>query len=101
MAFLQVIYSTVFYFTPATLYTGMLVFGYSCWYTFLPFFALVTDRDVSQEDALMYPELYQEIRKGRALSLKTFTIWILLSTFQAIVIFYPAILLMSYPMTYI
>ncbi|KAJ2430929.1 putative aminophospholipid-translocase, partial [Coemansia sp. RSA 2440] len=32
--------------------------------------------------AMLYPELYAELTKGRALSLKTFFIWLLISIYQ-------------------
>merc|ERR1712137_21993 len=96
-AFLQVLYCTVFYAAPVTLYTGMLVFGYSCWYTMLPIFALVTDRDCSPEDALMFPELYHEVRKGHAFSAKTFSLWSLVSVVQTAVIFFLGLVLLHPP----
>ena len=101
ISFIQAIYSAVFYFSPTTLYTGMLIFGYSCWYTFFPVFALVTDRDLSKENALLYPELYQESRKGLVLSYKTFTLWSLISLVQAVFIFFITLFLIDNPINYI
>lgn len=56
--------------------------AYSTAYTMLPVFSLVVDRDVTAENALMYPELYKELGKGRSLSYKTFCIWVLISIYQ-------------------
>ncbi len=47
-----------------------------------PVFSLALDEDVSADIALMYPELYQELMKGRSLTLKTFFIWVLISIYQ-------------------
>ena len=56
--------------------------GYATVYTMLPVFSLVLDRDVSAQIAIMYPELYKELTKGRSLTYKTFFIWCLISIFQ-------------------
>ncbi len=47
-----------------------------------PVMSLVLDEDVSADIALMYPELYQDLMKGRSLTFKTFFIWILISIYQ-------------------
>jgi phospholipid-translocating ATPase len=47
-----------------------------------PVFSLVYDRDISEETAFLYPELYKELTKGRTLSYKTFCIWLLVSIYQ-------------------
>ena len=57
--------------------------GYSCWYTMFPVFALCINQDVSEESAMLYPELYQELRKGRALSRKTFFAMMFVALMQA------------------
>lgn len=50
--------------TPAiALYQGWLQVGYATVYTMAPVFSLVLDRDVSEDTALMYPELYKELTK--------------------------------------
>lgn len=56
--------------------------GYATVYTMAPVFSLVLDRDVSEDVALLYPELYKELTKGRALSFKTFFIWLTISVYQ-------------------
>ena len=47
-----------------------------------PVFSLVYDRDINEDTALLYPELYKELTKGRSLSFKTFSIWLLISVYQ-------------------
>lgn len=47
-----------------------------------PVLSLVLDEDVSADIALMYPELYQDLMKGRSLTFKTFSIWVLISIYQ-------------------
>jgi hypothetical protein len=37
--------------------------GYATAYTMLPVFSLVLDRDVNEDVALLYPELYRELTK--------------------------------------
>ena len=39
--------------------------GYATFYTMAPFFSLVLDRDVSEDLALIYPELYKDLTKVR------------------------------------
>lgn len=55
-----------------------------------PVFSLVLDRDVNASLALLYPELYKELTKGRALSYKTFFEWLMISLYQG-----AAIMIMS------
>ena len=47
-----------------------------------PVFSLVYDQDINEETALAFPELYQDLTKGRSLSYKTFFIWLLVSVYQ-------------------
>lgn len=37
--------------------------GYATLYTMAPVFSLVLDRDVTEDLALLYPELYKELTK--------------------------------------
>ncbi|KAH3772802.1 hypothetical protein DPMN_174149 [Dreissena polymorpha] len=66
---------------------------YSTVYTTWPVFSLVLDKDVSPETALMYPELYKDLTKGRSLSFKSFFLWVLISLYQGGIIMYGAFLL--------
>lgn len=92
ISMMQAIFSCVFYFASVSLYQGVLMVAYSTVYTMLPVFSLVVDRDVTASNALTYPELYKELRKGRSLSYKTFCIWVLISIYQGSVIMYGALL---------
>lgn len=56
--------------------------GYTTIYTMAPVFSLVLDHDVSDHIAIMYPELYRELQKGRTLSIKTLFLWMLISVYQ-------------------
>jgi len=49
-----------------------------------PVFSLVLDIDVSEDNAMMYPELYKDLTKGRSLSQKMFVVWFLISVYQGI-----------------
>jgi phospholipid-translocating ATPase len=99
---MQAVFSAIFYFAPIALYQGWLMAGYATIYTMAPVFSLVLDRDVSEDLALLYPELYKELTKvrseksfffffccgiefalqGRALSYKTFFQWFMISLYQ-------------------
>ncbi|XP_075263980.1 putative phospholipid-transporting ATPase IIA isoform X2 [Convolutriloba macropyga] len=90
---MQAIFSACFYFAAVSLYDGYLVTGYATIYTMFPVFSLVFDKDVTPEIAMMYPELYKELLKGRYLTVKTFLIWVLVSIYQASVLMFGAIIL--------
>ena len=103
ISIMQAVFSAIFYFAPIALYQGWLMVGYATIYTMAPVFSLVLDRDVSEDLALLYPELYKELTKvgwhpfssflilsdsslfffqGRALSYKTFFQWLMISLYQ-------------------
>jgi len=90
---MQAIFSAVFFFVSISLYQGILLIGYSSFFTMGPVFLLVLDVDVEAKIAMMYPELYKELQKGRVLSYKTFFMWILISVYQGAAIMYLGILL--------
>uniref|UniRef100_A0A8D2LP39 Phospholipid-transporting ATPase n=1 Tax=Varanus komodoensis TaxID=61221 RepID=A0A8D2LP39_VARKO len=89
----KAVFSSVFYFASVPLYQGFLIIGYSTLYTMFPVFSLVLDKDVKSEVAMLYPELYKDLLKGRPLSYKTFLIWVLISIYQGSIIMYGALLL--------
>lgn len=60
---MQAVFSAIFYFAPIALYQSWLMAGYATVYTMAPVFSLVLDRDVSEDLALIYPELYKELTK--------------------------------------
>ena len=59
ISIIQAVFSSIFYFAPIALYQGWLMVGYATVYTMAPVFSLVLDRDVSEDLALLYPELYK------------------------------------------
>lgn len=81
---MQAVFSAIFYFAPIALYQGWIMVGYATLYTMAPVFPLVLDRDVNEHVALLYPELYKELTKGRALSYKTFFMWLMISVYQGL-----------------
>ncbi|XP_070132005.1 probable phospholipid-transporting ATPase IIB isoform X19 [Equus przewalskii] len=81
---MQAVFSSVFYFASVPLYQGFLMVGYATIYTMFPVFSLVLDQDVKPEMAMLYPELYKDLTKGRSLSFKTFLVWVLISIYQGI-----------------
>ncbi|KZT54722.1 phospholipid-translocating P-type ATPase [Calocera cornea HHB12733] len=90
IAIIQAVFSAIFYFAPIAIYQGWLLVGYATVYTMAPVFSLVLDRDVNEDVALLYPELYRELTKGRSLSYKTFFSWLMISIYQG-----SAIMIMS------
>ncbi|CAF1625502.1 unnamed protein product [Adineta ricciae] len=92
ISIMQAIFSSVFYFSSIALFQGILLVGYGTFYTNFPVFALVLDQDVRPEIALLYPELYKELTKGRQISFKTFFLWAFISTYQAAAIMYGAMI---------
>lgn len=118
---MQAVFSAIFYFAPIALYQGWLMIGYATFYTMAPVFSLVLDRDVNEDVALLYPELFKELTKvirlvegaerrrrgraggltflsfrpqGRSLSYKTFFTWTLISVYQG----KPSVFLLSPPL---
>uniref|UniRef100_A0A3P9PK23 Phospholipid-transporting ATPase n=1 Tax=Poecilia reticulata TaxID=8081 RepID=A0A3P9PK23_POERE len=90
---MQAVFSSVFFFASVPLYQGFLMVGYATIYTMFPVFSLVLDQDVKPETALLYPELYKDLTKGRSLSFKTFLIWVLISIYQGGILMYGALVL--------
>lgn len=68
----QTVYSISSSFEPLALYEGWLMVGYATLYTMAPVFSLVLDRDVDEDLAALYPELYKELTEGKSLSYNTF-----------------------------
>ncbi|KAI8065143.1 aminophospholipid-transporting P-type ATPase [Gongronella butleri] len=90
---MQAVFSALFYFAPIALYQGMLLVGYATLYTMAPVFSLVLDQDVNEDIAMLYPELYKDLTKGRSLSYRTFFTWLLISVYQGGAIMVLSILL--------
>ncbi|KAL7275997.1 putative aminophospholipid-translocase [Rhizina undulata] len=82
----QTMFSIASRFEPIALYQGWLLVGYATLYTMAPVFSLVLDRDVDEQLANLYPELYKELTEGRSLSYRTFFVWVLVSIYQGGVI---------------
>ncbi|MBW0472907.1 hypothetical protein O181_012622 [Austropuccinia psidii MF-1] len=79
---IQAVFSSVLYFAPVAIYQGWLMMGYATCYTMAPVFSLVLDQDVNEDVALLYPELYKELTKGRSLSYKSFFTYFMSAVFQ-------------------
>ncbi|OXB37825.1 hypothetical protein LQV05_001540 [Cryptococcus neoformans] len=93
IAVIQAVFSSIFFFAPIALYQGWLQVGYATLYTMAPVFSLVLDKDVNEDLALLYPELYKELTKGRSLSYKTFFTWLTISVYQGGIIMLLSLLL--------
>ncbi|KAI0407351.1 phospholipid-translocating P-type ATPase [Xylaria palmicola] len=82
IAVCQTVYSVAIKFEPEGLYKDWLLVGYATIYTAAPVLSLVLDRDVDENVANLYPELYKELTSGRSLSYRTFFVWVLVSVYQ-------------------
>jgi phospholipid-translocating ATPase len=78
----QTMYSIAIKFEPDGLYKDWLMVGYATVYTMAPVFSLVLDKDVDENLANLYPELYKELTSGSSLSYRTFFVWVFVSIYQ-------------------
>ena len=78
----QTFYSVATELQPHALYRDWLLVGYATVYTMAPVFSLVLDKDVDEDLANLYPELYKELTLGKSLSYKTFFVWVVVSIYQ-------------------
>ncbi len=93
VAIIQAIFSLTFYFCSVPVFNSYLLLGYATYYTFLPVFCLVFDKDIDNEETVFkYPNLYQTLQKGRLISAKTLLIWTAQSLYQGAVVMLSAIL---------
>ncbi|OEH76433.1 cation-transporting ATPase family protein [Cyclospora cayetanensis] len=99
IAVIQVIFSAVFYFIPLAIFQGWLQVGYATYYTTAPVLSLVLDVELPEKVVFMFPELYQTLRNGRALSIKSFFGWVWRSVYQGAVVMLGAILLFEQSLT--
>ncbi|KAL7795424.1 hypothetical protein V8C37DRAFT_374477 [Trichoderma ceciliae] len=82
IAVCQTMYSIALKFEPEGLYKNWLMVGYATVYTAAPVLSLVLDKDVDEDLANLYPELYKELTSGLSLSYRTFFVWVLVSIYQ-------------------
>ncbi|KAG5941742.1 hypothetical protein E4U59_001585 [Claviceps monticola] len=82
IAVCQTMYSIAMKFEPDGLYKDWLLVGYATIYTAAPVLSLVLDKDVDENLANLYPELYKELTEGRSLSYRTFFVWVFVSVYQ-------------------
>ncbi|KAH7318341.1 hypothetical protein B0I35DRAFT_478857 [Stachybotrys elegans] len=82
IAVCQTMFSIAQKFEPDGLYKDWLLVGYATVYTAAPVLSLVLDKDVDENVANLYPELYKELTSGRSLSYRTFFVWVLVSIYQ-------------------
>jgi len=78
----QTMYSIAIKFEAEGLYQNWLMVGYATVYTMAPVFSLVLDKDVDENLANLYPELYKELTSGSSLSYRTFFVWVFVSIYQ-------------------
>jgi len=94
VAAVQAIFIFMFYFCSIPVFNPYLLLGYATYYTFLPVFCLVFDRDVDNEEIVFkFPNLYQTLQKGRLLSTRTILIWTTQSLYQGVLVMLSAVLL--------
>lgn len=83
---MQGIFCSLLKFAPFTLYQGTIIVLYVTCYTLLPFFASILSYDIVKETAFKFPELYKEMNKKRALNLRSFATWNVVSFYQGALI---------------
>ena len=94
VAIIQFLFSMTFYFCSITVFNSYLLLGYASYYTFLPVFCLVFDKDIDRAEIVFkYPNLYLTLQKGRYLCFKTLLIWTAQSLYQGAVVMLFAIYL--------
>jgi phospholipid-translocating ATPase len=90
---IQALFTVMFYYCAIPIYNGVLMLGYTTFYTMMPVFALVLDEDVDVKSVMMFPPLYKTLQKGRALNFTMFAVWLWKSLFQGSVIILMSLLL--------
>ncbi|AFZ79835.1 uncharacterized protein BEWA_026840 [Theileria equi strain WA] len=90
---MQAIFSAMYFYMPLAFFQGWLQIGFSSYYTMVPIFCLILDQEIEESDVFLFPELYQTLRTGRVMSVKTFLIWVWISVFQGGVLMLGAIIL--------
>lgn len=83
---MQGIFCALLKFSPFTLYQGIIIVFYVTLYTPLPFFASILSYDVEKHIALRFPELYKELNQNKALSIRSFATWNVVSFYQGALI---------------
>ncbi|KAL4496984.1 hypothetical protein ABPG72_002140 [Tetrahymena utriculariae] len=86
ISIIQFVFSCVFYFVAIPIYNGMLMLGYSTFYTSLPVFCLIFDQDISQKMVQQYPQLYKTLQRNKRMSTKSILVWIWISIYQGALI---------------
>ncbi|KAK2195223.1 bifunctional P-type ATPase/HAD superfamily/P-type ATPase [Babesia duncani] len=93
IAVMQAIFSAMYFYMPLAFFQGWLQIGFSTYYTTMPILSLVLDYEMDESVVMLFPELYQTLRSGRTLSVKTFLIWVWISVFQGAILMLGAIIL--------
>jgi len=95
ISFIQAFFTMIFFSVTIPIFNGFLVLGYATVYTSLPVFLMILDEDVNRKTCLQFPILYQALQAGRSLNLKTFSIWVWKSIYQACMIMFLAVILFN------
>eukprot|EP00096_Caligus_rogercresseyi_P015172 TRINITY_DN7612_c0_g1_i1.p1 TRINITY_DN7612_c0_g1~~TRINITY_DN7612_c0_g1_i1.p1 ORF type:complete len:750 (+),score=46.78 TRINITY_DN7612_c0_g1_i1:991-3240(+) len=85
----QLIYAFFNNFSTQTLYNGVNLTLYNIVFTSLPIFVYgIQEQNISEEDLLKCPSLYQKIAKNSLLDFKNFLIWFCAGVWHAVVVFF-------------
>ncbi|KAL7719572.1 Phospholipid-transporting ATPase [Entamoeba marina] len=82
MTAIQILFCSIFNFTPFPLFIGWFSIGYTTFFNQLPIIMFVTDFTISRRTTRLFPEIYDELRKGNDLSVKVYYRWLFTSLFQ-------------------
>lgn len=92
ISIMQAIFCALLGFSPFTLYQGTIIVFYLSIYTFLPVFSSILSPDTTKETVFKFPELYKEMNRRKALSVRTFATWNVISFYQGAIIILLALL---------
>ncbi|ESU44472.1 Phospholipid-translocating P-type ATPase (flippase) [Giardia duodenalis] len=84
---IQIWFSMLYYFVTLVIYTGVLLLGFSTFFTMIPPFNYYINEDVDYKLVMQYPEIYRYTSSGRLISFKTFCLWLLASIVISFMIF--------------
>jgi phospholipid-translocating ATPase len=94
-AIVQVVFSITFSGSTMSVFNGYLLMLYPTIFTMAPVFALVLDEDNLESQIDLFPELYKDLLKSRAMNTRSFLQWVWLSFFQGGVMMYMTLELFS------
>lgn len=84
ISIIQAVFSGLFFYLTVPIFNGWLMVGYATYYTMLPVFSLILDKEIDEDKVFLYPEFYSQslAPMHKPLSHKTFAHCMFLSVYQ-------------------